>query len=97
VIQSYIDSPDPPKATNAINLINKIEPTVESLFAKISPPSGSQNKDCSASTNLISDMFNAVRCTVDNLNKAADDIESEIKAGFTDIGPLSSTLENIKV
>lgn len=96
LIKSYIDNPNKPKATDAINSINKIRPLVDNLLSDLDSSDSKSQKSCSVSTNLITDLFNAVKCAADNLEKASNDIKDEIGSNFDDLSEIESTLENLE-
>ncbi|KAL1980204.1 hypothetical protein VTN96DRAFT_4470 [Rasamsonia emersonii] len=95
VIKSFIDDPQTQNAENAITSIKKVEPEAEELMAKLGSSSGSK-KSCSVNTNLITDLFNAVSCVTDNLNKAVTEIEGGINNGFKNVNDVESTLTNLE-
>ncbi|KAL8702969.1 MAG: hypothetical protein Q9201_003852 [Fulgogasparrea decipioides] len=96
VWQDFIDRPDKDKGDDLINKIKDLEDYAEDFEIRIGPPPSGTDSDCSVSTNLIKDIFNAVKCVTDNLKKAEDDIEAAIKSNFDDLSIVRTRLENVK-
>ena len=63
---------------------------------EIGPPPSGEDKSCSVSTNLITDIFNAAKCLTNNLDKAETDIETAINDNFDDLTNIKDDLENVQ-
>ncbi|KAH8659000.1 hypothetical protein BGZ61DRAFT_540341 [Ilyonectria robusta] len=91
-IQNYIDNPSKDKADNANNNIIILLPLVTNLFGSLSGSPDPNPKPCSASTNLIKTLFNAVSCVVDNLTKVTSQITKSVEDEFKNLEDITSTL-----
>ncbi|CAD6590903.1 MAG: hypothetical protein ASARMPRED_005100 [Alectoria sarmentosa] len=90
VIQSYIDKPTCDScSTDAVNALKEVLPIIEDLSDSIGP--GPSPHPCSASLNLLADIFNAVKCAAQNVENAI----SHIEGGEDDIGDLKSDVTNL--
>ncbi|KAF7555949.1 hypothetical protein G7Z17_g1787 [Cylindrodendrum hubeiense] len=95
-IQNFIDNPSKDKADNANDNIVILLPLVTTLFGSLSGNPDPSPKPCSASTNLITTLFNAVSCLVDNLTKTTKLITDSVMDNFTDLTDLTNTLALLK-
>ena len=77
IIQSYTLNPDPPKATDVIEAIEKIQPVVDNFF-KLLDPTDQPETECTGS-NPIGSLFAAAKCAVDTLTDTVIGVESEIE------------------
>ncbi|KAL6716724.1 hypothetical protein ACLMJK_006292 [Lecanora helva] len=88
-IRSYIDKPEPKASDGAIKSLEGVIPIAKEISGSIGP--GPSPRKCIASKNLLSDIFNAVKC----VSQDADNAVAHIKGGLKDTEPLKSDLQSL--